>query len=250
MSEKTSIRQQVFGLLEKNPLLTPKYLCDLLHLSYQQHSQTVKNYRSQYNSNYKNRQGLNRLSFHAVHFRGYALLGLDRGAAVRQGWVQTEARNRMITWKDTLGRLEWFETGRINGWVRKPANKGKMLQILADAFYKTNLVQDINQFSRWAESFILKGFHMAADTGVVLPYMRIELLKESNGVIYQLGDASHRTSLEVQVEFPVWGERLEELTNHAMKLIESNIKQIEAFNEFMRELSAPRGPNKDDRMVS
>lgn len=250
MNEEESIRQQVFRLLEKNPLLTPTHLCELLRLPYLKHRQTVKNYRSQYKSNYENRQGPYRLSFHGVHFWGYALLGLDRGAAVTDGWVLTKARNRMMVWRDTLGRLEWFGTGRINGWVRKPGSKGKMLQILANAFYKTNLVQDINQFSKWADSFTLKGFHMVADTGIALPYMRIELLKESNGVVVQLGDASHRTSLEVQVEFPVWGERLELLTNQAMRLIESNTHQIEAFNDFMKELSAPKGPSKDDRMVS
>jgi hypothetical protein len=30
------------------------------------------------------------------------------------GWVSSWARNKWLLWKDRLGRLQWFETGRIN----------------------------------------------------------------------------------------------------------------------------------------
>ena len=90
--------------------------------------------------------------------------GLDRVEAVKQGWVQTRAKNRYLLWKDRLGRLEWHESRRIRVWLKKPANEGKALQLLANGFLRTGLIFDIRYFSKWAATLRFKGASAVIET--------------------------------------------------------------------------------------
>ncbi len=230
----SSLASQIRGLLDKNPLLRARMICELLHIQYKNYGNYVNKIRSNWKHSYSERQGAKSLSFHNCRFYGFALRDLSRDNPL--GWVRTRARNRMFIWRDLIGRLEWFESGRINGWVRKPASKGRVLQLLANAFFKTSLVTDINVFHQWANSFNLKGAHVVYDVGQSLPYSRIELLKDSNGVIVTTGDRSHPTGIEIQFCYPDWLERLELLQ-------QQNIKSIEQFSGLLKELSSPKLPN-------
>ena len=51
------IRQRVFELLSKNPLLTAKSICKLLDLSYGSHGAYVNNCKSIWRSNARNERG-------------------------------------------------------------------------------------------------------------------------------------------------------------------------------------------------
>lgn len=221
-------------------------------MNYAKHGNTIKQYRYQYRkSQWKIRQGLKHLSFHNTRFFGYSLKDLNRkdpgvlDQAVEGGWIQTRMKNRALLWKDPLrGRLLWFETGRITGHCKKPANKGKIMQLLANAFFKSDLIPDINLFHLWADSFRLKGSHLVYDTGETLPYARIELLKDSNGVIAVLGDKSHPTSIEIQFCYPDWAEKNEIILNQ-------NIKAFQQFSGFMKDLiSGPKPFGDEPRMIS
>lgn len=173
------------------------------------------------------RRGLKSLSFAGWRGFVYAVKGVHRDLAVENGWFQTKAKNRYLLWKDEqLGRLEWYETGRINLIMKKPVTKGRIKQLLANAFYRTGLIYEIEVFDKWANSVRLKGFHVVKDVGVVLPYCRIDMLKESNGIIVKIGDKSHPTGVEIEAFYPGWAERLE-------ILIEKDIKIIEKFSDFM-----------------
>lgn len=217
----SSIRQQVFNALKKNPLLTCKSLCKLMDLDYKRHRQYVYNLQSEWRSNYKNSLGLKRLNFHNWHGKVFAPEGLDREAAVVGGWIRTRARNRYLMWKDSeLGRLEWFETGTIKVVVYKPVNKGKMLQLLANAFLKTGLIFDLRVFEAFARTVKLKGASVVFETHERLPYMKIELFRESNGIVIRLGDRSHPTAVEVDFCLPDWVERNEGLLGKATELLE------------------------------
>lgn len=206
-----SLRQQAFKLLEKNHELKPKDLCKLLDLDYQTHAQTISQYKTQYKSEYRNRLAPKCLSFHRVRGFVFALRGFDRVRAVERGWVLSKARNRMLVWVDPnrLGRIEWFETGRINFWVRKPSTWARVKQLLADGFMWTELIVDVRVFEEWVKTARLKGAHTTLDLGEPLPYSRTELLKDSNGVIVKTGDLSHPTSLEIEFVYPDFCERSE-----------------------------------------
>lgn len=241
-----SVRQRVFKLLDNDPLLKPKPLCKLMGLHYPTNGETVTQYRKQWKKEYKNRQALKCLSFHNARGWIYALKSVKREDAVVRGWIQTRAKNRMLLWKDrSLGRLEWHVTGRINGWIKKPVSWGKVKQLLANAFYRTELIKDIQIFDLWANSFRFKGAHLVYDTGERLPYAKIDYLKEALGIVVKTGDVTHPTSIEIGFHYPDWAERNEKLLEQNMKAMEQNSEAIKQFSEFLKGLSQPK-PLKGD----
>lgn len=83
--------------------------------------------------------------------------------------MQTEARNRWLLWRDRLGRLQWFETGRVNLYVRRPANLGKAYQLVCNGFSFTGLVTDVKVLECVLSGVRFKGAHYVFDTGQRLP---------------------------------------------------------------------------------
>jgi len=223
-----SLKQQVFELLDKNPLLTAQPLCKLLNLPYRQYRDYVAHLRSKWKNDYKNERG-SKCSTHG--WRGWCYLPrelcsvLYRAGAVDVGWIRSRARNRWLLWKDRLGRLQWFETGRVNLYVRKPANLGRAYQLICNGFSFTGLITDIKVLEKVLTSVRFKGAHYVFPVGQRLPKLTIDLFQKSNGFIIKVGDATHPDSLEVIVTYPDWAERNERL--------------FEQLHEFLRELAQP-----------
>lgn len=242
----SSLRQQTFKLLERNHELKPKDLCKLMGLNYKIEGGTITQYRKQWKREYKNREALKCLSFHNTIGRIVALKLMDRAAAVEVGgWVQTRARNRMLLWRDArLGRLEWHVTGTVKVWIKRPATWGRVKQLLANAFFATGLVRDVQVFDLWASSARFKGSHLVYDTGERLPYAKIEYLKEALGVVVKTGDVSHPTGIEIEFTYPDWAERNEVLLQQNSKLMEMNSQALRDFSDFMKGLSQPRAPKE------
>ena len=206
-----SIRQRVFSELDKNPLLTAKPLCKLLGLRYDYYNGYVTKLRHEWKYYHKNGLGLKCPSVHG--WRGWCRVPgvVDRGRAVDVGWVETRSRNRMFVWRDRLGRLEWFETNRVNLWVRKPANLGKAYQLVCNAFSFTGLITDMKILEIVLRSIRFKGAHFVFDTKERLPHLVIALFRKSNGVVIRVGDRTHPTSIEVIASYMDWAERNEQL---------------------------------------
>ena len=229
-----SIRQQVFEILNKNPLLTAKPLCKLLGLDYKTHGNYLKNLRLQWKRNYQNERG-SKCSLHG--WRGYTLIPTRMHTqihtrAVEVGWVETRARNRWLLWKDRLGRLQWFETGRVNLYVRKPANLGKAYQLICNGFSFTGLVTDIKLLEQILSTLRFKGGHYVFPTEQRLPRLTIDLFAKSNGIIIKVGDRSHPHAVEVIACYPDWAER--------------NERMLEQLNDTLRRLFEPAALNKVD----
>jgi hypothetical protein len=261
-SKDLSLRQQIFSLLNKNHELKPKDICKLMDLDYKQYHSYVGKTKTEWKAYYRNRQALKCLSFHNTRAWVYALRIMDRVkvAVEGKGWLQTRAKNRMLLWKDPkgLGRIEWHTTGRVNLWIKKPATIGRIKQLLANAFFATGIISDIQIFDLWANSIRLKGSHVVYDTGEKLPYARIDFLKESLGVIAKMGDVTHPTSLELEFVYPDFQERAERLMDQNMKIMDLNAKALETdaqalknFSEFMKDLSQskPQKPEADKSMI-
>jgi hypothetical protein len=118
-----------------------------LGLDYQVHGKYVANARSFWKYHHRNEQGL-KCCLHG--WRGWCFLpgevgggGVLRVRAVEVGWLASRARNRWLLWRDRLGRLQWFETGRVNLYVRKPANLGRAYQLICNGFSFTGLITDM-----------------------------------------------------------------------------------------------------------
>lgn len=94
--------------------------------------------------------------------------------------------------------------------MKKPANPGKLKQLLANGFYKTGLIFEIGILDAFADSVRFSGAHAGVDTGERLPYAKIDFLKDSLGVVAKIGDLSHPTSLELEFHMPKWAEEASE----------------------------------------
>ena len=206
-----SIRQRVFSLPDQNPLLTAKPLCKLLGLHYRDYRNYVTKLRYRWKHYHRNERGSKCSTVHA--WRGWCSVpaGLDRAAAVGAGWRLTKARNRWLLWTDRLGRLSWFETNRVNLYVRTPANLGKAYQLVCNGFSFTGLITDMKILEQVLESVRFKGAHFVFDAKARLPYLVIDLFRKSNGVIIKVGDRTHPTGVEVIAEYMDWAERNERL---------------------------------------
>jgi len=158
-----------------------------------------------------------------------------RSHAVEVGWVETRARNRWLLWKDRLGRLQWFETGRVNLYVRKPANLGKAYQLICNGFSFTGLITDIKVLENVLASVRFKGAHYVFATEQLLPRLTIDLFAKSNGIIIKVGDRSHPNAVEVIACYPDWAERNERL--------------FEQVNDTLRRLLMPVMPNNLKKKV-
>lgn len=230
-----SVRQRVFRELDKNAILTPFQLCRILQIDYKHWHQTVANYKTKWRYTHKNERG-SKCSFHG--WRGWCYLapnisGGIRTHAVEVGWVETKARNRWLLWKDRLGRLQWFETGRVNLYVRKPANLGKAYQLICNGFSFTGLVTDIKVLELILSSVRFKGAHYVFPTEQRLPRLTIDLFAKSNGIIIKVGDRSHPHAVEVISCYPDWAER--------------NERMLEQLNNTLRRLFEPAALNKVDQ---
>ncbi|MCJ7634589.1 hypothetical protein MUP77_19630 [Candidatus Bathyarchaeota archaeon] len=196
--------------------------------------------------------------------------------AVGKGWRLGNPRNKMLVFRVSgFGNVKWWRTGKVLPHVYKPVNQGRLNWLLCRAFYETELVPDWSVFEDWMRSFEPFGGHLVNRTGQRLPYVRIDDLKESHGIVVVLGDSSHPDAVEIQFCFPRWAERLEQqnqvqgrvlevaskviegnsriiegngkIIENGSRVIELNTRQSEAFTknteqfvELMRDLSTPK----------
>jgi len=224
--EPETIKERIFKELEKNPMLLPKQLCKLTNLDYKYYHNYVTKLRSKWKTLPRDKQGLKPLSFHNWHGYVFVPKKVDRVLAVGCGWIQTKSRNHYLMWKDgKLGRLEWHVNGRIKVWIRKPANFGKAMQLLANAFFSSGLIYDIRIFEVFAKSLRFKGASAIFESKQRLPYMKIDFLKLSNGVVIKVGDRSHPNAVEVDFCFPDWGEKSERLLQRFLDVLEPKKKE-------------------------
>lgn len=219
-----SIRQEAFEWFRKNPLLTAKPLSKLMDLDYSQYKNYLKDLKQQWKRNHENEQGSNCSNPDVHAWRGFCYLpdGLvDREAALEHGWSESRSRNRFLLWKDArLGRMQWFETNRINLYVRKPANLGKASQLFCLGFYANGLIKDIKILEPILKNIKFKSAHFVFQTNQRLPRMNISLFQEPNGIFIKLGDRSHPNSAEVIVSYMNWAERWERLAEKQLEIFE------------------------------
>jgi hypothetical protein len=213
-----SIRQNTFDLLEKNPLLTAKSLCKLMDLPYEKYMRYMNRLRYEWKSNHKNEQG-SKCSIHAWRGWCYVPAGVDRARALDAVWVQSKARNRWLLWRDKLGRLQWFETGRVNLYVRAPANLGRAYQLVCNGFSFTGLITDVKVLEQVLAGLRFKGAHYVFNTEQRLPRLIIDLFARSNGIVINVGDTSHPNAVEVVCCYPDWAEKNEHMLEEIQRLL-------------------------------
>jgi hypothetical protein len=122
-----------------------------------------------------------------------------------------------------LGRLQWFETGRVNLYVRKPGNLGRACQLVCNGFSFTGLITDLKMLEGILAGVRFKGAHYVFETNQRLPRFVIDLFARSNGVVIKIGDASHPNGIEVVTCYPDWAERNEHLYQELMSMLHDKL---------------------------
>lgn len=198
----TNLRHQVFALLDKDPLLTAKPIAKLLGLSIEQtkyYQGYLRKLKYDWKSHHEKQRGLIRCQPDDVHrafFVGKLNLSIEKLDFV-SGWSKTKSRNHFVLFRSQLGRIRFFRTGTVELYVRKPANLGKAMQLFCDGFTKPRIVTDILDIEGFQKSLRIRGFHAVFNTEERLPYLKIPLFKESNGIEVVLGDRTHPHSVEL-----------------------------------------------------
>lgn len=228
-SDTSTLKAQVFEKLRQNPSLTPLNLCKLLDIDYKKYGHYVRNLRSEWQCHSEDRLDPKCLSFHNVHGVASAKCA-NREKALSCGWLLTKAKNHMLLWKESLGRLEWHVNGTVSVFVRSP-KRGHANQLLANAFSKNGLVEDFSLFDGIVSSLMFRGASLVVDVGVRLPRRRVDFLRESNGIELITGDSSHPTGIEVSFWRPGYFEKA--------------IKTVEGYKRLLESLSTAQGSAVD-----
>lgn len=261
------LRTRVFRWLRSHPLDAKKgkrgkllKLASDLGIDYKTHRATLQQYSSDFMTELQFGVGPKSPSFHRVVVGAYAPKCLDRRVypgvveqALKAGWEFTQNRNREMVWnKDrALGRVRWFETGKVLAHVRKPLTEDRKRMLLTSAFGLAGLIFDLPILVRFIQSFDMVAWHEVHrnPTGEKLPYMKIVSLSETHGVVTKVGDLSHPDCVEHEVIRPKWIENVQLLQEQTLKTIAMNTEQVQVFQQFLKDLSAPRMPPKRDRSI-
>jgi hypothetical protein len=209
-SDSKTIRHSVFALLKENPSFSPKMICAKLHLSYVIYGGYINNLKSYWKSHYQFERGSNCSSVHFWHGWCCVPSYVDRDLALKVGWERTKAKNRWILWRDKskIGRMMWFESGRVNLYVRSPVHLGRVNQLICNGFSFTDLILDDKIMQKVLTTIHPSGAHYVFEIGYPLPKKTIKYFEKSHGLTIKIGDTSHPKAVEVESSIPEWAEKL------------------------------------------
>jgi hypothetical protein len=113
--------------------------------------------------------------------------------------------------------MQWFETGRVILFVRRPASVGKAKQLFCDGFTKTDLITDIRVLGEVLEGLRIRGGKADYLTEQRLPYLVIKDFKDTNGMTIVLGDRSHPNAVHILFEYQEQLAKMDQLLSLAFK---------------------------------
>jgi hypothetical protein len=226
----SNIKRDIWNKLNENPLLTPQEIAKLLELPYKQYRNYITKERSNWKYYHESERGSKCCESHHCRYRGKILPGeVNRGLALEYGWFLSKARNRFFVFKCGLGRIVWFETGKLRLFVKKPANEGKAKSLFCEGFFKNGLITDLKVLNDCVSRIEVKGAHSVFPSKQRLPYMVVDAFSDSHGILIKIGDRTHPNSVEVIWEVTKFQERIEEK-------IERKDNEILALKTDIREL--------------
>jgi hypothetical protein len=213
----SSIRKQVFKLLDKNPLLTASSMAKMLELTpveYQKQKGYLRKLKADWKRYHVNERGSNGSirncpdEVHNAYFEGKVKFGVGKLSldmwklGLPAGWFPTKSRNGFLIFKGSIG-LGWvrlYRTGTVELFVRKPANDGKCMQLFCDAFTKTGLIDSIRLVEDFQKT-LMRRMHATFDTGMKQKYMKITAFSETHKFTFVAGDRTHPTCFEFMFEY-------------------------------------------------
>jgi hypothetical protein len=229
--DSKTIRQGVFALLKENSKLSPKRICVELHLPYPHYGPYVNNLKSHWKSKQLNEEGSNCSSVHNWRCYCQVPLWIDRVAALEVGWVETRSKNHWLLFKNDLGRLMWFKTGKVNIYVKSPGNLGKGKQLVCQGFGNTGLIYEDLNLVKVLESIKYWGAHHVIETGQKLPKQNITTFAASHGLTIKTGDKSHPHAIEIEERPPDWINQIADSLAKIANYFDDSLIEKKAFDK-------------------
>ncbi len=244
---------KVYESLGKCPSLLPKDICTMLSLDYDTYGHRVRTlrYRFFHKVSRKFGAGSNGSYFpdsqHNVAKSAYVPKSLNRklfpevtSAAIEAGWEPSKNTNRALIWKRDvrcLGRIEWWESGKVRAHLNPPQTYAKFERLLCNSFFESGLIANSDIFRLFAQSFRNAGATLVYDYPIRLPYRVIRTFEKSYGVVIKTGDDSHPNGLEIDWAIPEWAEKLEQFLG-------VNIVNLEKFTDVLKKITDDFVTNK------
>jgi hypothetical protein len=104
--------------------------------------------------------------------------------------------------------------------VRKPASKGKAMQLFSYAFVTPKLIDSICVLESFGKGLVTR-MHPTFDLGQRLPYFKTDAFKESHGFTMVMGDKTHPTSVEFMFEYNSEVEAARQIFSQVGELLKS-----------------------------
>lgn len=214
------------------------------------------NAKSEFKSSHRKYEGDSKyqkpkISYHnfneASVFLSSAFTMRVRDQALSRGWQPTLSKNRFIMWRSKNGWVKWFENGRCRLHCRKPVHDGKILQLLADSFFNTELLKDIKEFMSFYRSFFMKAVKVTAHLGKESRIPRFRLGFD-NGIVklIVMNDVSHPHDIEIQFYFLRDGEQLRQYLMDSQRSMDYATETNIQLMELIKQSRSPK-PLKRDR---
>ena len=187
--------------------------------------------------------------------------------ALVAGWKLSRNKNKILVWDKeqfSVGRIQWWMTGRVRVHVVRPQTLGRAKQLLYRAFISSGLIADLMISEQFLSEVRWFSAHDVYLYDKVLPYKKITAYKEFGVDEIVTGDFSHRRALEVHVVKPDIVTKFELLVDMVskafakselekvglLKMLEQNTLAIQGFNSYLAEVSKPQSSKvgKVDRL--
>ena len=233
-------RQAVFNFLSENKYLTFSTLKQKLveNTSFGiLKDQTIRNYMSEWHSKYSKSGMVPNLH------RGFGVLdsGFDISLwdkAPEFGWRISHNKNQERLYSESEVSLGWHRNGTVVFRFKGFRPEGHLLNAFVRSYLNTIISTGLSESEAvnylhvlFKKKYRPSGFHSTYETGQFLPKTKIKDFKKSHGIIINLGDGSHPTSIEVEQTVPFWFSKIEQVIDKLGVQIDSHLALVDSWHE-------------------
>ena len=239
-NEYRSGRQAVFNFLSENKYLTFGTVKQKLVESTSfggLKDQTIRNYMSEWHNNYSKSGMVPNLH------RGFG--GLESGfdislweKAPEFGWRISQNKNQERLHSESEVSLGWHRNGTVVFRFKGFRPEGHLLNAFVRSFLDVIISTGLSDSEavNYLQALFKKKYHTtdrhsAFDTGQLLPKIKIRDFKKSHGIVINLGDGSHPSSVEVEQTEPFWFSKIEQIIDKFGLQIDSHLALVNSWRE-------------------
>lgn len=228
-SKEDSIKHRVSALFQRNPRVTAKKTCSILHLSYPERGQLIRNYLSEFRRNL-HFGNIPSVPISLPHRRIWVWNRVvwSVGAQERAlscGWKLSRNRNGMLVFRSGLGSVEWFQSGTVLVLLRVASHLGYAKSLVSQAF---SWLDDAELLRLCEGSFREIRRHWVFEQGKPMIRFEVRQFQKSHGLRI-FSDGSHPSAVEVEELPPIYLQMMIDQQDKLAENLKSHRELIEAY---------------------